>query len=539
MSSFLSKPPHKWGPFGPPVDALNTSSSIPGSTPSSSNSIWKTTPAIATTKPATSKPSAATPKPPSTTKPLAATTKPPTTTKPPITTKPPLATTKPPATTNSPCNNTYEDMQQTIRNAQNTGRQTTEQQTSEQQISGDFGNNRSDKPKPTKSRLPFSVNGWPTDVVYDAKEEVATIDANGKVELVSGPIQPIDVLSSNGRRYFVEFNELHQPLRKGGHILVKFLGYIAKMGNYCPLGALTWRNVENKLKFDILKKMREHFIIPNDEVYDKLALQRVDKYWRHYKHELKKTFFHPDKKTIEQHYDPVPSGHTSNDWIKLVNYWFSPKGQKLSEIGKEARSLQCQTHIMGANSYANMRADYEDEHGKPMGLIEAWERSHMRKDGSFVEGTATEDFLHDTKAKVETLKLSAPSTSCKEDLEDKAFHDVMNGGKIPERPQGFGFGIKRSDVYGVRGLVRKEGYSKGKMKFVELDLNSNSSPCNKKEEDLEKQNEELSMKYNENNNLLKTVVTQFSEFLDVMRNGNASVQLIDAAQSTLAMATQQ
>ncbi|KAL2937593.1 Elongation factor P [Bienertia sinuspersici] len=334
------------------------------------------------------------------------------------------------------------------------------------------------------------------------------VDANGKVELVSGPIQPIDVLSSNGRRYFVEFNELHQPLRKGGHILVKFLGYIAKMGNYCPLGALTWRNVEKKLKFDILKKMRiqnanylffqEHFIIPNDEVYDKLALQR--------------TFFHPDKKTIEQHYDPVPSGHTSNDWIKLVNYWFSLKGQKLSEIGKEARLLQCQTHIMGANSYANMRADYEDEHGKPMGLIEAWERSHMRKDGSF----------HDAKAKAETLKLFAPSTSCKEDLEDEAFHDVMNGGKIPESPQ-----------------VRKEGYSKGKMKFVELDLNSNSSPCNKKKEDLEKRNEELCMKYNENNNLLKIVVTQFSEFLDVMRNGNASVQLIDAAQSTLAMATEQ
>ncbi|KAL2929881.1 SAGA-associated factor 73, partial [Bienertia sinuspersici] len=239
--------------------------------------------------------------------------------------------------------------------------------------------------------------------------------------------------------------------------------------------------------------MREYFIIPNDEVYDKLALQRVDKYWRHYKHELKKTFFHPDKKTIEQHYDLVPSGQTSNDWIKLVNYWFSPKGQKLSEIGKVARSLQCQTHIMGANSYANMRADY------------AWERSHMRKDGSFVEGKATEIILQDAKAKVETFKLFTPSTLCKEDLEDEAFHDVMNGGKILERPQSFGFGVKRSDVYGVRGLVRKEGYSKGKMKFAELDVNSNSSPCNKKKEDLEKRNEELSTKYNENNNLLKTV----------------------------------
>ncbi|KAL2904884.1 hypothetical protein RDABS01_003594 [Bienertia sinuspersici] len=61
------------------------------------------------------------------------------------------------------------------------------------------------------------------------------------------------------------------------------------------------------------------------------------------------------------------------------------------------------------------------------------------------------------------------------------------------------------------------------MKFVKLDLNLNSSPCNKKKEDLEKRNKELSMKNNENNNLLKTVVSQFSEFLDVMHNGNASL----------------
>ncbi|KAL2895361.1 Glycogen synthase kinase-3, partial [Bienertia sinuspersici] len=82
--------------------------------------------------------------------------------------------------------------------------------------------------------------------------------------------------------------------------------------------------------------------------------------------------------------------------------------------------------------------------------------------------------------------------------------------------------------------------SKGVVFMGFVDLNSNLSPCNKKKEDLEKRNEELSMKYNENNNnLLKTVVTQFSEFLDVMRNGKVSVQLIDAAQSTLVMATQQ
>ncbi|KAL2931353.1 Silent chromatin protein ESC1 [Bienertia sinuspersici] len=93
---------------------------------------------------------------------------------------------------------------------------------------------------------------------------------------------------------------------------------------------------------------------------------------------------------------------------------------------------------MGASSYANLRDDYEAEHGKLMGLIEAWERSHVKKDESFVEGKVAQDFL-----------LSSPSKSCAEDLEDEAFHDVLSGGKIPERPHGFGVGVKRSDIYGI------------------------------------------------------------------------------------------
>ncbi|KAL2900362.1 Dynein heavy chain 5 axonemal, partial [Bienertia sinuspersici] len=182
-----------------------------------------------------------------------------------------------------------------------------------------------------------------------------------------------------------------------------------------------------------------------------------------------------DKKTHEQHYDLVPSGHSRSDWIKLVDHWFSPKGQKLSQIGKEVRSLQCQAHIMGSNSYANLRADYEAEHGKRMGLVEAWERSHMRKDGSFIEGTTTEDFLADAKAKVESLKLANSSCSSV-GVEDEAFHDLMNG----------------------------EGSKKVKTRCVDFDVNV------KKNEVLEKENRELSRKHDEYTKTLKAVVTQFS-----------------------------
>ncbi|KAL2923167.1 DNA replication licensing factor mcm4, partial [Bienertia sinuspersici] len=353
--------------------------------------------------------------------------------------------------------------------------------TNMQQQGSDQTRDKSNNSKTFKTRLSFKIDGWPTEVEYDAKEEVLTVDANGKIQFVSGSIQPIDILGNSGVKYYVEFNELHQSIRKGGHILVRFLGSIAKMAYYYPIGALTWHDVEKNLKVQIVNKMREHFIIPDDEVYDTLAQQRVGKCWRHYKHELKKTFFQPDKQTHEQHYDLMPSGHSRSNWIKLVDHWFSPKG-------------------------------HEAKHGKKMGLVEAWEKSHMRKNGSFVAGTITEDFLSDAKAKVHLLKLNNSSSSSV-DVEDEAFHSLMNGGDIPERPQG-----------------------SRKVKIRDLDANASVSNTNKTNEVLKKENRELSMKNVENTRTLKTVLTQFSQILDAVRKGKASVELIDATQSALHMA---
>lgn len=87
------------------------------------------------------------------------------------------------------------------------------------------------------------------------------VDAQGNHKLVSGPIIPIDVWSSNGVKYYVEFNELRQPLRKGGHILVRFLGYIAKQEHFCPLSDKTWHELDKLYKVDILNTIRVCFCI--------------------------------------------------------------------------------------------------------------------------------------------------------------------------------------------------------------------------------------------------------------------------------------
>ncbi|KAL2904001.1 Ecotropic viral integration site 5 protein-like protein [Bienertia sinuspersici] len=86
------------------------------------------------------------------------------------------------------------------------------------------------------------IPDWPEHVKFDEKEEAIAFDVDGKRHLVRGPVQPRDVWNDRGLRYYVHFNDLNQPLRKGGCILVSFLGDIAKRETFCPVGVSSWHN---------------------------------------------------------------------------------------------------------------------------------------------------------------------------------------------------------------------------------------------------------------------------------------------------------
>ncbi|KAL2943577.1 Dual specificity tyrosine-phosphorylation-regulated kinase 3 [Bienertia sinuspersici] len=86
------------------------------------------------------------------------------------------------------------------------------------------------------------IPDWPKHVKIDEKIEAIAfckhgfINVDGKRHLVKGPVQPRDVWNDRGLRYYVQFNEFNQPLRKGGCILVSFLGDVAKRETFCPVG---------------------------------------------------------------------------------------------------------------------------------------------------------------------------------------------------------------------------------------------------------------------------------------------------------------
>ena len=86
---------------------------------------------------------------------------------------------------------------------------------------------------------------------------ISLADAEGIHHLVKGSVMPRDVwLDTPGFRYIVKFNEFNQPLRKGGKILVSFLGDIAKIDDMCPVGLDSWRDLDANLRANIVKAIR-------------------------------------------------------------------------------------------------------------------------------------------------------------------------------------------------------------------------------------------------------------------------------------------
>ncbi|KAL2927781.1 MAGUK p55 subfamily member 4 [Bienertia sinuspersici] len=160
-----------------------------------------------------------------------------------------------------------------------------------------------------------------------------------------------------------------------------------------------------------------------------------------------------------------------------------------------------------------------------MSLVELYEDVHMRKDGSFIEGTQAQDFMEDAKAKTDILAETDGSKSRKE-VENEVFESLMYGGEPPKQPRGFGFGVVKSNIYGVHGLLRKEG--RGKVQKMPLD-NENVKLTMSENAELVKRNEVLEERLNQNTMLLMSL-------LEGMHNGKPSTELIDAAQTSLRIA---
>ncbi|KAJ8431283.1 hypothetical protein Cgig2_014329 [Carnegiea gigantea] len=284
-------------------------------------------------------------------------------------------------------------------------------------------------------------------------------DDQGNEEVIKGSILPRDVMNyKQGVRFYVAFNNYNQPIRKGGYIFVRFLGYITRLERFCPIGTIRWHKLNKTYKADIIEMVRSKFVYPTDKCFDKRVLKHVAKHFKQYKHGLKKDYFKPEQKTKEAMYELVPKGHSRDGWMRLVDYWCSKKHETLAEIGRDARASQTHCHTTGSTSYAKKRANFVETHGREPTHLEFFKETHGKDSGGFVANTATESFLTEASAKVQERLLSSSPSKTQVEIENEVFDELMHEEENPKRPISFGFNVDRSDVFGVNSILRKRGY---------------------------------------------------------------------------------
>ncbi|KAL2905456.1 Eukaryotic translation initiation factor 3 subunit C, partial [Bienertia sinuspersici] len=263
-----------------------------------------------------------------------------------------------------------------------------------------------------------------------------------KVEVWSGSIQPHDVwLIKGGFRFEVCFNRYYQPIRKGGAVLVKFVADIAKKSELCPIGVVNWRNVNKQVQADIVELIRGKFIIPDGKIYNDAMLKHVGKHRRQWKFELKARYFNP---TCEQ-------GNKSR--MTILEELF----EKYADNGREARAMLSHLHTNGSTSFANSRDEFEMEHGREPGGYEFFDRTHKTKDGVYPENTNTQELIDMAKSKIDASVASSSSSKPRIEVEDEVFNELMyDKDNSNQKPVGYGFGVKRSDVMGVKFARHKK-----------------------------------------------------------------------------------
>ncbi|KAL2923194.1 Zygote defective protein 12 [Bienertia sinuspersici] len=119
-------------------------------------------------------------------------------------------------------------------------------------------------------------------------------------------------------------------------------------------------------------------------------------------------------------------------------------------------------------------------------------------------------------------------------LRMRFFDDLMYNGEVPKRPLNYGFGVKQSEIFGVQGLLRKEGSSYVNHSAIEMEnLKAEFSAVKKQNEDLRQKNQALESKFNDTAQSFKAIASHFAQVLKEVRNGNASAHLLDGADSAI------
>ncbi|KAJ8427216.1 hypothetical protein Cgig2_009109 [Carnegiea gigantea] len=167
------------------------------------------------------------------------------------------------------------------------------------------------------------------------------------------------------------FNNYNQPIRKGGYMFMRSLGYIVRIGRFCSIGTISWHKLNRTYKADIIEMVQSKFMYLVVKGFHKCALKHVAKHFKQYKHGLKRDHFKPKEKTKEDMYEIVPKGQSRDGWMLLVDYWCSEQHDNEARSKFQERLLNSspsKTQVEIKNEVFDKLMHEEDNPKRPIGF---------------------------------------------------------------------------------------------------------------------------------------------------------------------------
>ncbi|XP_073113114.1 uncharacterized protein [Elaeis guineensis] len=271
--------------------------------------------------------------------------------------------------------------------------------------------------------------------VHQSDDEIHVQDGSGRVRPRRGPTVVRDVWQMReGERIVVECNQLGQPIKKAACLLISFLGTVARRPQLCPLGYAKWNDMLPTYKVELLRVIESKFVLP-PSTHD-FVMKSLNRKWKEYRAQLKKDYMRQGM-TEEEVARNCPPDVPPHQWMELVHYWFSER--TYSAIGRAARAAQSVPHISGSKSYARLRQEFVDEHGREPGQVEFYRMTHTHQDGTFVRDESRDLYERATSLIVERDDESAASTQ-QSRIEAEVFTELL-GPECYGRVRDYGVGV--------------------------------------------------------------------------------------------------
>ncbi|XP_073118061.1 uncharacterized protein [Elaeis guineensis] len=144
--------------------------------------------------------------------------------------------------------------------------------------------------------------------------------------------------------------------------------------------------------------------------------------------------------TVARRLQLCPLGYAKwNDMLPTYKVELLRVIETYSAIGRAARAAQSVPHTSGSKSYARLRQEFVDEHGREPDKVEFYRMTHTHQDGTFVRDESRDLYERATSLIAEHDDESAASTQ-QSRIETEVFTELM-GPECYGRVRGYGVGV--------------------------------------------------------------------------------------------------